>query len=255
MANSEREPDYESRQNDILQYVRQNPNSTKADVIRHMLGRSALTTTHAILKDMTRDGKLNVYKKNLQTHLLTVNEKNEFNQIISWLDKLESISEKIIKILNKISSLSRKDEKFFILQGNLSYTYLGSIKEMAEQLLFETHYTVPDEKDKLILSSRITNLIIKMINHIYSAKFSIIAFGKDRRIVQPGAMSLATNMLNGLWSLREYKQEKGQDPIDYAIEKGIIKDDILNELHSIIHEFREYEEESHSKQPKRLTKQ
>lgn len=99
------EPDYESRLREILQFVFKNPDCTKSDVIRHMKGRSAVTTTHAILKDMIREGKINVYKKNLQTHLLNINPGFDFKRM-----ELNLLTSSIKRIQKQFEPISMKTE-------------------------------------------------------------------------------------------------------------------------------------------------
>jgi ribosomal protein L28 len=166
----EREPDYESRQNEILRFVRHNPNCTKADVIRHMLGRSALTTTHAILKDMIRDRKLNVYKKNLQTHLLTVNEKNEFNKIYISLSEIKSITDNLKHMVSTykqdLNLTENYNEQFVIPLAALLNRFL-------QRLLVKTNDSIQSDKDLKILHKKITELMLKLAQFQYDEKYTI----------------------------------------------------------------------------------
>jgi hypothetical protein len=78
------------RTDEILQFVRGNPNCTKADVIRHMKGKSAVRTTHALLTSLIEvEKKINVNKVNIQTHLLSINEDNKFNKFHKLLSDIE----------------------------------------------------------------------------------------------------------------------------------------------------------------------
>jgi hypothetical protein len=81
-----------NRTDEILQFVRDNPNCTKADVIRYMKGKSAVRTTHALLTNLINvEKKINVHKVNIQTHLLTINEKNDFNKFHKLLSDIERL--------------------------------------------------------------------------------------------------------------------------------------------------------------------
>lgn len=54
--------------------------TTKAEVIRYMRGDSAVNTTHHLIMELFREGKLNVEELNSQVHFLTVNEKYDLPQ-------------------------------------------------------------------------------------------------------------------------------------------------------------------------------
>jgi hypothetical protein len=81
------------RTDKILRFVRNNPNCTKADVIRHMKGRSAVRITHSIITKLVKKGKINENKKHIQTHLLTINEDDEFNKFHKMLVDIETLVE------------------------------------------------------------------------------------------------------------------------------------------------------------------
>jgi len=82
-------PEDINRTDEILRFVRDNPRRTKAEVIRHMKGKSAVTTTHALLTSLIDEGKIKVDKINVQTHLLSINEHNEFNKFHKLLSEIE----------------------------------------------------------------------------------------------------------------------------------------------------------------------
>jgi hypothetical protein len=67
-----------ARRVEILSYVavrqRANQRTTKSEVIRHMKGLSSGETTHNIIKQLIKEGKLNVQIVNSQVHFLTVKE-------------------------------------------------------------------------------------------------------------------------------------------------------------------------------------
>lgn len=80
-----------NRTDEILRFVRKNPNCTKADVIRYMKGRSSINTTHLILLHLIDNGKINKYEKNIQTHFLTINEDDQFIRFHKMLVDLEKL--------------------------------------------------------------------------------------------------------------------------------------------------------------------
>jgi hypothetical protein len=72
------------RRVEILRYVmdrqKANQRTTKSEVIRHMRGMSAINTTHHLIMDLIKEGKLNVEKLNSQVHFLNINEKYDLPQ-------------------------------------------------------------------------------------------------------------------------------------------------------------------------------
>jgi hypothetical protein len=72
-------PSNSERRVEILRHIldrqRANQRTTKSEVIRHMKGMSAINTTHHLIMDLIKEGKLNVEVLNSQVHFLTVSEK------------------------------------------------------------------------------------------------------------------------------------------------------------------------------------
>ena len=77
-------PSNNERRVEILRYVmdrqRAKQRTTKAEVIRHMRGMSAVNTTHGLIMDLVKEGKLNVEELNSQVHFLSINEKYDLPQ-------------------------------------------------------------------------------------------------------------------------------------------------------------------------------
>lgn len=77
-------PSNNERRVEILRYVldrqKAKQRTTKAEVIRHMRGMSAVNTTHSLIMDLIKEGKLNVDVLNSQVHFLKVNEKYDLPQ-------------------------------------------------------------------------------------------------------------------------------------------------------------------------------
>jgi hypothetical protein len=249
----EKEPDYESRQHDILQFVSKNPNCTKAAVIEHMLGRSAVTTTHAILKDMIQDGKngkLNVYKKNLQTHLLTINEDNEFNKIYNFLALIEVLISKMrdnvaiihAKMLTERSAIAesraaaysrpsrgrsfREFTEIEKLESLLIDSYEYAIDGILHRLLYIVSQKIHDEKDSRILYIKILDVLNKL-----TRQFS--------KIDQNRLYNNRINALRGVESLSSYAESLGVNVK--------LKDDVIHVIEHFMKEFLTETEQSRSK--------
>jgi hypothetical protein len=223
----------ESREMEILNFVNNNPNSTKADVVRHMLGRSAVTTTHAILKDMIWVGKINIYKKNLQTHLLTINQGNDFNKIYFWLSRLEKNIDLMYEPAKKIVSMGDPDtmrkthERLHVreLHDNFLGGYQQSMDNILEFLLLLASNKIEMEKDLIFLYSKIIKLKIKIDEQM----FNFEAKGIEHKFL--GSRSM---IIGGLFDLERVKQ----DDIDYAKKKGIVIDPVIKSAKSTIMDFR-----------------
>ena len=86
MSSSENERQSESqRRIKILDYLRENSSKkiNKSDVMRYMEDTSRAMTTHKIIMDLIKEGKIKMIKDkpHSQTHYLTINDENEFNRI------------------------------------------------------------------------------------------------------------------------------------------------------------------------------
>lgn len=60
-----------------------------------MKGKSAVRTTHSIITNLIKEVKINVHKVNIQTHLLTINEDDEFNKFHKMLVDIETLVEDV----------------------------------------------------------------------------------------------------------------------------------------------------------------
>ncbi|MGC1263578.1 MAG: hypothetical protein WA932_06400, partial [Nitrososphaeraceae archaeon] len=83
----------------ILDYLRENSSKkiNKSDVMRYMEDTSRAMTTHKIIMDLIKEGKIKMIKDkpHSQTHYLTINDENEFNRINQELSKMEKQIEKL----------------------------------------------------------------------------------------------------------------------------------------------------------------
>lgn len=145
-----------------------------------MLGKSAVTTTHAILKDMVNEGKLNVYKKNLQTHLLTINEKNEFNKIYNFLMKIDGLIGKMQSAARNAKITPRKMKtkdsaltEFVKFASTFVQGYYDAGDEMLLRLLVRTKNEIRSEKDSALLYRKAIDILNKL-HHYFPRESDIL---------------------------------------------------------------------------------
>lgn len=156
---------------EILRFVRNNPNCTKADVIRHMKGRSSINTTHYILLTLIDNGKLNVNKINIQTHLLTINEKDEFMKFHKMLVDLD----KLVNDMNGFilgSRLNQRDAKIrnlFVGLEGIENSYRQSFNVISQELFNRINSTA---------SIRPFHPILNQILHTIDSKLSFCNWDK-----------------------------------------------------------------------------
>jgi hypothetical protein len=102
-------PSNNERRVEILRYVldrqRANQRTTKAEVIRHMRGISAVNTTHHLIMELIKEGKLNVEVLNSQVHFLTANEKYDLPQV-----ERESLVQAITETHSYYENITQENE-------------------------------------------------------------------------------------------------------------------------------------------------
>jgi hypothetical protein len=123
---------FESRRMMIIRYIMDHPNCTKADVIRYMKGRSAVRTTHAILMSLKDEGKINQYEKHTQTHLLTVNEDNDFIKLYKRMEELYEFTNEARKYIHPMSL--RRFYKYYKTKPPLKYEGIDGFENSFRQL-------------------------------------------------------------------------------------------------------------------------
>jgi hypothetical protein len=106
-----------TREEEIIKYIIDNEGCTKTEVTYHMERTkgpvfASHETTSNIIKTLEKDGKIIVRpdKSNSQKHLLYINRKNEFNILNSKITELETLSNKLSKIISyrlKVKKLKR----------------------------------------------------------------------------------------------------------------------------------------------------
>ena len=117
-----------TRQNEILQFVEDNPRCTKTQVITAIFhkGFSSPVTTHKILDDLEKDNKIIVKpdESNHQTHRLTINDMNEYYLL---RNRINDVKERVNK-LSKVMSYRLKVKKRFkniVVFDSLKQDYLN----------------------------------------------------------------------------------------------------------------------------------
>ena len=106
------------------------PNCTKADVIRYMKGRSAVRTTHAILMSLIKEGKIKMQEKHIQTHLLTVNNDNDFIKLYTHIDELYKFTNESRKYIH------RSNYQFYKTKPPLKYEGIDGFENSFRQLFY-----------------------------------------------------------------------------------------------------------------------
>jgi hypothetical protein len=124
---------FESRRSFIIKYVIDHPNCTKADVIRYMKGRSAVRTTHGILIKLIKEGKIKVQKKHIQTHLLTINDDNDFIKIYKQIDELYNFTNEASKYMHSKVALGFF-AKYHKTKPPLKYEGINGLENSFRQL-------------------------------------------------------------------------------------------------------------------------
>lgn len=95
----------EDRKNEILKFVRQNPQITKSNVIEHMtkIHMGTVMTTQPLLIELIHSGKITVLKDkpSSRNHKLVFNDENEFNRLAAEIARLENTSNRLIFTIMK----------------------------------------------------------------------------------------------------------------------------------------------------------
>jgi hypothetical protein len=88
--------------------------TTKAEVIRHMRGMSAVNTTHGLIMDLVKEGKLNVEELNSQVHFLSINENYDLPQF-----ERELLVQKITEVHSYFENITPGNEGLiaFLIQS------------------------------------------------------------------------------------------------------------------------------------------
>jgi hypothetical protein len=93
-----------------------------------MKGRSAVRTTHAILMSLIKEDKIKVQKKHTQTHLLTVNNDNDFIKLHTQIDQLYNFTAEARKYMH------RSNYHFYRTKPPLKYEGTNGLENSFRQL-------------------------------------------------------------------------------------------------------------------------
>lgn len=111
MTNDERRITNDERRMKILEFVLERQKSkqitTKNTVIKYMIDRksSSRQTTHNLIKELIKEGKLNMQEINSQVHVLTIDEKWDNYKI-----QFESLKSQIEKALKPFPDILKSNE-------------------------------------------------------------------------------------------------------------------------------------------------
>ncbi len=114
--------------------------TTKAEVIRHMRGMSAVNTTHGLILAMIKEGKLNVEELNSQVHFLTVTGKYDLSRFEN-----ESLIQAITEIHSIYKKVSGGDEGLVNLLKELISNY--KLRLIVENYYKDLNGRDPDEAE------------------------------------------------------------------------------------------------------------
>lgn len=209
----------------VLEYIRENAGCTKTQVIKHMKGKSALVTTHKIIKDLVSDKiVLSIPdEKNSQMHRLYVNNRNAFTFITQELNKLETTISQMnqaISILSEVDVRSRDAWIVSYLNNQLHYTCKQMIEFMLQGLLVLTSKAIRSQVDSQFLYIRIAKLIVKLnpkylkelggeryvslLKELYGLSPEAKSFAISKGINVEISNNLVTQMLNLRKRLEDY---------------------------------------------------
>jgi len=154
-----------SRHEMIYHFIAEHPGTTKTEVVKHMKGKSALATTHKIIKRLILEKKIICIpdESNSQIHHLYLDSKNSFNILQTKIRELErSVSkipkptaEQIIKIVKR----NRDQPIHSKITGNMNDAHF----------LLLAISLLPSTYDKENLYLRITKIILEIAIRKYSA--------------------------------------------------------------------------------------
>jgi arginine repressor len=168
----------EQRRNKILDYIRQNPKTTKNNVVNYMTANgSSLMTTHKILKDLEIREIIKIEKPNPQMNYLTINDENEFNLISEKLSEIENIISDMTDNLMVVYKAQKNTDtknlprnRMDELAARFTNPFLASINTILRILLVRVHHNVIDEEYANSLYTKIVNLMLKVDKYMIYLK-------------------------------------------------------------------------------------
>jgi hypothetical protein len=152
----------EMRRHKIIEFIHENPNCTKTQVIANIKG-SSLVTTHKILKDLENRGIVIVQKPNPQTNYLIINDQNDFNRIEKELSLIEICILRMVdnyKICIREQHEERKKSKDLEDLRVFIHTFGELIDFFLHTLLLQINNEVKFEPDRRTLYRKIISLMV-----------------------------------------------------------------------------------------------
>jgi hypothetical protein len=161
----------EKRRTKIINYIKQNPKTTKNNLVNYMTDNgSSLMTTHKILKDLERREIIKVEKPNTQVNYLTINDQNEFNIISNKLQDIENMIDDMDQNLLIIYKAQKDIDTKMLprnvfmdeLSARFTSPFLMSINTILRVLLVRIHNKINDEDYANTLNAKIVNLMLRV---------------------------------------------------------------------------------------------
>jgi hypothetical protein len=161
----------EKRRTKIINYIKQNPKTTKNNLVNYMTDNgSSLMTTHKILKDLERREIIKVEKPNTQVNYLTINDQNEFNIISNKLQDIENMIDDMDQNLLTIYKAQKDVDSKMLprnvfmdeLSARFTSPFLMCINTILRVLLVRIHNKITDEEYANTLNAKIVNLMLRV---------------------------------------------------------------------------------------------
>lgn len=213
------------RRKAIREYIIEHDGCTKTQVIDYMKGKSALATTHNIIKDMIKNGTVIVKpdKKNRQMHHLHINDNfsildREITKIKKIMDLMDEPIRRLLKVRpsksdktlsEKLEDPNKKLTNFNDMYNHFIYPYEESISLTIRILSVRISETILSEKDAQSLYTRLMSLSNRLTRQIFY-------IDKEKEYLDFCAWELET------FSLSTTKAFAQKNDIDIEIRKNII---------------------------------
>ena len=166
----------------VRQFITVNHDCTLGEVTQHMSTlkdeskRLSRITTSKIIYDFASKGIVTIRKgRRGQSHHLSINQNNAFNLIDKWISETETIAQRVLSSLDIVyaqwdfSDDSKNPSELEELLRNFDLAR-DVLKMMIHILLLEIYTKIKSNDDKLTLSLRTINLLVKTLKYIVQPK-------------------------------------------------------------------------------------
>lgn len=159
-------------ESDVFRYVSDHSHCSKADVERHLKGKSARVTTFKTIDTLVECGLIRdeLNEKNRQTHSLVVNNDNELSLLIQKLDKFEkayfSLIDKLKERFEDPESKGKPFQKYGALEDILSiYQFILGAYSMQGIYIWPRRISDDESLSKLyaILFTRLSHMQLELV--------------------------------------------------------------------------------------------